>query len=213
MNIFLDEIGVEPGFRHLQSELGRIRLFCKGDAPSVEETKEEQAFAEIAGKKWQYYQDNFKSLESDYMDDVDALNTDGARDFASGAAGSSTAAAFDDAQKQAAKELIGGGINPSSGKFQSTISGLSDYQGMAATENKTMAENSVDDQYVGGLQNISAIGRGQSATAQAGMGDLASNAASKATSDAYSSFNKKAGTINAIGSVGGLASYSLGKNG
>lgn len=210
MNPFLDDIGVECGFRHLQEKLGRINLFCKGDAPSVKETKEEQAFADIAGKKWQYYQDNFKPLEQAYMDDVESLNTDEARDFASGVAGSSTAVAFDDAQKQAAKELTSGGINPSSGKYQTTMSGLSDYQGASATENKTMAENTVDDQYIGGLQNISAIGRGQSTTAQSGFGDLANSAASKATDDAVNSFNKRAGTINAIGSAGGLAAYSIG---
>ena len=79
----------------------------------------------------------------------------------------------------------------------------------ATTENMTMAENSVDDQYVGGLKNISAIGRGQSATAQAGLGDIANTAASKATSDAVSAFNRKAGTINAVGSIAGAAAHQF----
>lgn len=211
MNAFLDDIGVCEGFRVTPAALGRINLFCKGDAPSVKETKEEQAFADIAGKKWQYYQDNFKPLEQAYMDDVEALNTDGARDFASGVAGSSTAVAFDNARKESADGLASAGINPSSGKFQSTMSKLSDYQGASSSENMAMAENSIDDQYVGGLQNVSAIGRGQSTTAQAGLGDLARSAANKAEGDAASSFNKTASTANAVGTAAGLAAYQWGK--
>lgn len=210
MNPFLDEIGVECSFRQLQENLGRINLFCKGDAPSVKETQEEKAFADIAAKKWKYYQDTFKPLEKKYMDDVESLNTEEARSFASGSAASSTSAAFDVAQKQAASELTSAGLNPTSGRYQATMGGLSDYQGMATTENMTMAENSVDDQYVGGLKNISAMGKGQATTAQAGFGDLATSASNKATNDAMSAFNKRAGTINAVGTVAGLASYGLG---
>jgi hypothetical protein len=210
MDIFLDNDGVCFEFRHVQKLLGRRALFCKGDAPSAQETKEEQAFAEIAGKKWKYYEDNVRPLEQAYFNDVNDLNTDGARDFASGVAGSSTAAQFDNARKQAAESLNSAGINPASGRYQATMSGLSDYQGAATTENKTMAENSVDDQYIGGMQNISAIGRGQSTTTQAGMGDLALSAANKARSDAYSAFNNRAGTVNAVGAIGGLAAYRYG---
>lgn len=210
MNHFLDCIGVEAGFRAVSALLGRVNLYCKGDAPSVKETQEEKAFAEIAGKKWQYYQDNFKPLEQAYMDDVNSLNTDGARDFASGVAGSTTSAAYGDAVTKASRSLADAGINPASGKYQSTMGAIARDQGSAVAENKAMAENSVDDQYVGGLQNISAIGRGQSTTAQAGMSDLASAAANKAAGDAYSSFNKRASTINAVGTAGGLAAYSYG---
>lgn len=210
MDIFIEHHGVCQEFRHVQQLLGKRALFCKGDAPSVEETKEEQAFAEIAGKKWRYYQDNVRPLEEAYMNDVNALNTEGARDFAAGVAGSSTSAQFDNARKQAAESLNSAGINPASGRYQATMTGLSDYQGAATTENKTMAENSVDDQYIGGLQNISAIGRGQSTTAQAGLGDLASSAANKARGDAYSAFNNRAGTVNAVGAIGGLAAHGAG---
>lgn len=212
MNYFLDDIGVEPGFRHMPLLLGRLNLYCKGDAPSVKETQEEKAFADIAAQKWKYYQDNFKPLEQAYMDDVNSLNTDGARDFASGVAGSATTAAYGEAANRAAKSLADVGINPASGKFQATMGEIATDQGAASSENQAMAKNSVDDQYVVGLQNISAIGRGQSTTAQAGLSDLASSAANKAAGDAYSSFNNKAATLNAVGTVAGLGAYKFGGN-
>jgi len=210
--IFGDAIGVCQGFRSLQNQLGRINLFCKGDAPSVKETQEEKAYAEVASDKWRYYQDNFRPLEDAYMDDVNSLNTDGARDFASGAAASSTAAAFDEARQGTSQALTSAGINPASGRYQSAMSGLRDAEGMASTENRAMAKNSVDDSYVGGLQNISAIGRGQSTTTQAGLSDLASSASSKAASDAYGAFNKQAANINAVGSLAGAGIYAYGNN-
>jgi hypothetical protein len=63
-----------PRFRSLPKKLNGHRVFYKGDAPSVKETKEEQALAEVAQKKWQYYQDNYRPLEDEYMKQVDNLD-------------------------------------------------------------------------------------------------------------------------------------------
>ncbi len=210
---FGDDCCVCLGFRSVAKLLGRKNIYCKGDSGSVKETMEEKAFAEVAAQRFNFYKENFQPLEEKYMSDVEALDTDAARDFATGTAGSATSTAFDGARKQTSDALVSHGINPASGKYQSKMSGLADAQGMASTENQTMASNSVDDQYIGGLQNISAIGKGQATTAQAGLSDLADGAANKATSDAYNAFNKKAGTLNAVGSAVGLASYGLNSGG
>lgn len=198
-------------FHRLPRCLNGHRLFYKGDAPSVKETKEEQAFAEVSGKKWQYYQETFRPLEDAFMEDVNELNTDAARGFASGAAASSTTAAFDDARKATSENLTNSGVNPASGKYQATMVGLADAEGYSSSENKAMAKNSVDDSYVGGLSNISAIGRGQSTSTQAGLSDFASSASNKAARDAEREFNSQAANLDAAGSLAGAGAYAFKK--
>lgn len=211
MNPFLDGIGVCDGFRALPAKLGRINLFCKGDAPSVKETKEEQALAEVAQKKWQYYQDNYRPLEDEYMSQVDNLDSEGAYDFASGTAASAATAAFDGARKNMASDLQGAGINPNSGKYKSGMAGLADAEAMSSADNKSRAMTSQQDEYVTGLSNVSAIGRGQSTNAQAGLSDLAQSANAKAANDAGNAWNNKAATIGAAGSLFGAGAHEYAK--
>jgi hypothetical protein len=200
-----------PRFRTLPKELNGHRLFYKGDAPSAKETKEEQALAEVAQKKWQYYQDNYRPLEDEYMKQVDNLDSEGAYDFAGGTAASATTAAFAGARENMAEDMRSAGVNPNSGKYKSGMAGLADAEAMSSADGKSRALTSQQDEYVTGVSNVSAIGRGQSTSAQAGLSDLAQSANTKAASDAGNAWNNKAATTSAAGGLFGAGLHEFTK--
>lgn len=206
-----DPLEDAPRFCSLPKCLNGHRLFYKGGSASVKETKEEQALADVAAKKWQYYQETYRPLEDAYMAQVGELNSQGSYDFAGGTAASATTAAFDGARQNMAEAMQQQGVNPNSGKYKSGMSGLSDAEAMSSADNKSRALTSQQDEYVTGISNISAIGRGQSTTAQAGLSDLAQAANQKAASDAGNAWNSKAATTNAVGGLFGAAAHEYTK--
>jgi hypothetical protein len=204
--------GFEPSrFKKLPKKLNGHRLAYKGDAPSVKESQQEKAAAEVALKKWNYYQETYRPIEDQFMKNVDSMNSDGAKDFATGTAASAVTANFDNTRKQAGGSLRSAGINPNSGAYKSTMNEIEQAEAGASSDAKVRALNSVEDNYVTGLSNVSAIGRGQSTQAQHGLHDLAVGAQQKATQSAVDSFNRSSDNLNAAGSLAGAALY-MGKN-
>lgn len=202
-----DPLEDAPRFCALPVSLNGHRVFYKGSAPKAVETHEEQALAAIAAKKWKYYQDNFRPLEDTFMKQVDGLDSEAAYDFAGGSAASATTAAFAGARDNMTESLQSAGINPNSGKYKTGMASLADAEGLSSADSKSRALNSQQDEYVTGLSNISAIGRGQSTTAQAGMSEIAQSANAKAASDAGNAWNSKAATTNAVGNVFGAGAH------
>src|SRR5690606_12356049 len=105
------------------------------------------------------------------------FNSAGAKNFVRGAAASATNAEFGRAAQAAETNLQASGMNPNSGGYKARVSGLRDIQGATTGENIARADNELGDQYVKTLQNVSAVGRGESATAQAGLSDVARTSA------------------------------------
>lgn len=204
---FVDDSFKPSRFQKLPKQLNGHRFWYKGDPPSVKETQEEKAAAEIATKKWGYYQENFRPIEDRFMKDVDNMNSEGAKDFATGAAASAVTANFDNTRKQADGGLRRAGINPNSGAYKSTMHEIGQAEAGASSDSKVRALNSVEDNYVTGLSNVSAIGRGQSTQAQDGLHDLAAGAQQKASQSAYDSFNRRSANLDAAGSLAGAALY------
>lgn len=197
----------------LFEKFGIQRVFYKGDAPEVKETKEEQALAEIAGAKWNYYQDNYKPIENEYMKRVDSMDTDGAYDFVSGAAASATSAAFAEPKTRMQEDLRSAGINPNSGKFKASMTSLSDAQGLSSADSISRATVDQQDQFVQGVSNISAMGKGQATTAQNGASDVAGLSASKAQDDAANAWNNKSARNSAMGAVAGAGASVFANSG
>lgn len=204
---FADD-GFEPSrFKRLPKKLNGHRLAYKGDAESVKETEQEKAAAEVALKKWNYYQENFRPIEDEFMKKVDGMNSAAAKNFATGTAASAVTANFDNTRDQAHASLTSAGINPNSGAYKSTMNDITNSVGLASADAKVRALNSVDDNYVTGLSNVSAIGRGQSTEAQFGLHDLAVGAQQNATQSAQDSFNRSSANLNAAGSLAGAGLY------
>ncbi len=60
-----------------------------------------------------------------------------------------------------------------------------------------------DNQKILGLQNVVAIGQGQSGRAQAGLSGLAQESASDAISEAVQQFNRRSANLQLVGSIAG----------
>lgn len=176
----------------------------KGGSTKVKETSAEKAQAKVAQEQWQYYQDNLKQYENLFIDDVNKLNSEQNYAEVAGDAATQTSSAFGQAREQAATTMASQGIDPTSGKYQSTMKDLTNKQVSSQIDTVTKAQNDQSDKYVAGLQDVVAIGSGQEADALSGYSSLASSSAAKAASDAESAFNSHSALTNGLGTAAGL---------
>lgn len=183
MNFYHDETGRQFGAVRF-ARLAPLHFGGGGGGGQVQETEYERAYAEVARKKLDLYNQEYKPFVDQFIASADELATVGAADFVQGAAATATGAEFDRAAQTAETNLQQSGMNPNSGGYKARMSGLRDVQGAATGENVARASNELIDQYAGTLQNISAVGRGESASAQTGLSDVAQLSASKARADA-----------------------------
>ena len=176
----------------------------KGGSTEVKETSAEKAQAQVAQEQWQYYQDNLKQYENLFIDDVNKLN--GEQNYAevAGDAATQTSSAFGQAREQAAATMASSGVDPTSGKYQSTMKDITDKQSVSQLDTVNRAQNSQADKYTAGLSDVVAIGNGQEADALSGYSSLASSSAAKAASDAESAFNSHSALTNGLGTAAGL---------
>lgn len=208
MNEFFNhELEDSRHFCRLPRSLNGHRYFYKGDAPSVKESEQEKAAAEVAAKKWQYYQETYRPLEDTFMKQVDDSKSEGTLNFAKGSAASATTTAFDAVRDQTSESLRSAGVNPNSGAFKSTMHDITLAEAGSSADAKGRAEGSVMDNYVTGLQNVSAIGRGQSTETQYGLHDLAVGAQQRATDNAVNKFNNSSARLDTAGTLAGASLY------
>ena len=181
-----------------------------GGSTEVKETSAEKAQAAVAANQWRYYQNNLKQYEDLFMDKVDNLNNESNYDNVAGDAATQTSSAFGQARNDAATTMASQGIDPTSGKYQSTMKDLTNKQVSSQIDTVTKAQNDQSDKYVAGLQDVVAIGSGQEADALSGYSSLASSSAAKAASDAESAFNSHSALTNGLGTAAGMyAKYGL----
>lgn len=175
-----------------------------GGSNEVKETSAEQAQASVAADQWDYYQSNLKQYENLFMDKVDSLNNESNYTKVAGDAATQTSSAFGQARNAAATTMAASGIDPTSGKYQSTMKDLTEKQASSQLDTVTKAQNSQADKYTAGLSDVVAIGNGQEADALSGYSAMASSSAAKAASDAESAFNSHSALTNGLGTAAGL---------
>lgn len=175
-----------------------------GGSNEVKETSAEKAQASVAADQWSYYQSNLKQYEDLFMDKVDSLNNESNYTKVAGDAATQTSGAFGQVRQKTADNLAASGIDPTSGKYQSTMKDLTNKQVSSQIDTVTKAQNDQSDKYVAGLQDVVAIGSGQEADALSGYSSLASSSAAKAASDAESAFNSHSALTNGLGTAAGL---------
>lgn len=166
------------------------------------ETAEEAELGRIAIEKWNDYQVRFKPIEDQYINDIQRTESDYSE--ARGSAATSVQQAFGQAEDNLQNNIFMNGLDPSSGAFIKAMDGISADRGLSLGTAINEAEMGVDNQHVKGLQNIVAIGQGQSAEAMQGMGNLAGEATQTAINRANNSFNNRAAGLNAVGQVAGM---------
>ena len=174
-----------------------------GGDNKIEETEYEKAQAQVALERWGDYQGIFKPYENKFMGEVDKLNSEANYQRAGELAMSPLAKSFADVGMQAQTQMNRQGVNPNSGKGISQRNELGTAQAGAEVDSISRANMSQQDNYVGGLQNIVAMGQGQAGQAMNGMSDLAQmgqrNAYDAAQTSQSNSNNIRAGVGAAVG--------------
>jgi len=174
-----------------------------GGDNDIKDTPEQRYLAQVAAEKWNYAQEKLAPLENQYMEHVDNMDSEGNMSYIRGRTMQAQTQAQSQAQGDLSRGLGRAGINPNSGRFQGDQTGLSLDIAKAGGENLGRAQFEQDNQKVMGLQNITAIGQGQSGRAQAGLSRMAQESSSDAISDTQKAFNRRSANLQLIGTVAG----------
>ncbi|CBV42516.1 hypothetical protein [Halomonas elongata] len=181
-----------------------------GGSTDIEDTPEQRHMAEVAAEKWNYAQEQLAPLENEYMQDVGQMTTPSRMGYIEGQASQGQMQATHDLMGEASGKLNQAGIDPSSGRAQSVMTGLSLDAAEAGGSQMGRGQFEQENQQVQGLQNIVAMGQGESGQAQAGLSTVASYAQSDARSDAVQSFNRRSANLQLLGQVAGAGTrYGL----
>ncbi|MFL9590422.1 hypothetical protein ACKC5O_00375 [Aeromonas schubertii] len=177
----------------------------KGGSNEVKETEAQKALAEVAQNQWNLYKGDLQQYEDLFMDKVEDLNSEEVQEKQAGIAAIGTAQSFGHARSGLADAMASSGVDPTSGKYQETMTELETDQALSQTDTTNRAQSSQQDKYVAGLKDVASMGQGQKAEALSGYSSLASTSLHKAASDAQNKFNEKQATLGLVGAVGGAA--------
>lgn len=176
----------------------------------VKKTREEKELARIAGEKWDISQEHMAPLMDRYMAQTDRMLSDEASSYTRGRVNEQNQVNQLHQRNQLSENIRVAGLDPSSGRALMTHNQGNTVAAAAGGETTARAEAEQSNQHTKGLQTITALGSGQSANAQAGMGQIASNAVNQANHDAVNTFNRSSANMQLLGTVAGAAtSYGL----
>lgn len=179
-----------------------------GGDSKVKDTPEQRQLAQVAAEKWNYAQENLAPLENAYMESVGDMTSDANMSYIAGRTLQSQQQAVSDASEQAGMQLGEAGIDPSSGRYQTAMSDIALGGASAGGETLGRAQFEQENQQIQGLQNIVAIGQGESGQAQAGLSGVAAQSAQDARQTAANRFNRKSANLQLLGQVAGAGTAS-----
>lgn len=179
-----------------------------GGDTTVKDTPEQRQLAQVAAEKWNFAQEKLAPLENAYMESVGDMTSDANMSYIAGRTLQSQQQAVSEASNQAGLQLSQAGIDPSSGRAQSTMSGIALGGASAGGETLGRAQFEQENQQVRGLQNIVAIGQGQAGQAQQGLSSIASQSAVDARQTAANRFNRRSANLQLLGQVAGAGTAS-----
>lgn len=174
-----------------------------GGDTTVKDTPEQRQLAQVAAEKWNFAQEKLAPLENAYMESVGDMTNAGNMSYIAGRTMQSQQQAVSNASEQAGMQLSQAGIDPSSGRAQSAMSGISLGGANAGGETLGRAQFEQENQQIQGLQNIVAIGQGQAGQAQQGLSNIASQSAADARQSAANQFNRRSANLQLLGQLSG----------
>lgn len=158
-----------------------------GGGGGVEETEQQRADARVARSRYDYFEETFKPFENDYIAGVQKRNSEQSHVNLENEVRAGFDSEFSAINKANDSALAEGGFDPNSGKSMGVAIDTANQHGSSSADAVNRAQVELQDSYVGGLQNVTAIGEGQAATAQKGFGDIASDSARVASNKARNS--------------------------
>lgn len=177
---------------------------------SIKETDQQKALAAVSLERWGDYLANYRPFENSYMEDVDRMNTDSQYNQAATLSALPVESVFSGAAIDTASAMASSGINPNSGLFKAELDKIDRKKREVKTDNMNQAQVSQQNSYLGGLQNIVAMGQGQSTEATQGMMDIASLSSQKAYNAANIGLQNQNANREVLGAgVGAATRYGL----
>lgn len=174
-----------------------------GGSNSVKDTPEQRELAAVAAEKWNFAQEKLAPLENAYMESVGDMTSNANMKYIAGRTMQSQQQAISDASEQVGMQLGQAGVDPSSGRFQTSMSDIALGGASAGGETLGRAQFEQENQQIQGLQNIVAIGQGQAGQAQQGLSNIASQSAADARQSAATQFNRRSANLQLLGQVAG----------
>jgi len=177
---------------------------------TIKDTPEQRYAAQVAAEKWNYAQDRLAPLEDQYMANVEDMDSAGRMSYIRGATNQASMNNLSQGLQQVGAQLGQAGVNPNSGRWQGTQADWAEQNAQQGGETMGRAQFQQEAEQVKGLQNIVAMGAGESAQAQAGLSDIAATSARDARSSATNNFNRRSANLQLLGSAAGAAaSYGM----
>lgn len=179
---------------------------------TIENTPEQRYAAKVAAEKWNYAQQVLAPLEDEYMSRVDDLDSNGRMSYLRGVTTQASQAQLSKGLADVGAQLGQGGINPNSGRWAGTMADYAGEKAQQGGETMGRAQFQQTTEKVRGLQNVVAIGSGQSGQAQNGLSDIASQSAADARQESATSFNRRSANLQLLGGIAGAgANFAMGK--
>lgn len=176
-----------------------------GKEPGVKETPQQRAMVTLAMNQLADYKQRWLPLQRQLAKQIESAGAEGSteREMAQGAASTETEAKFSGARRALEAGLgARGELGSSKGKL--AIAGLGEDQATSTGLGLALTEQEMDDAYVQGLSQITAIGRGEKATAMDGMSRVAGLSGQRAAADAEAALSNRMGNARLGAQVVGM---------
>jgi len=177
--------------------------------PQVKETAAQKSLALVTKQRLADFRQRWMPVQQKAAADI--VKAGEANSFerrrAETMSGVDNAVQFDRAKTQLESGMEAAGAAGSS-KQKLAITGMGSDQATSAGLGEVAADQAVTDQSIQGLNAVTAMGRGEQATAASGMVDAASSSAQRAQSDAETSLRSKIGDATLGGQIVGMG-YGL----
>lgn len=171
----------------------------------VKDTPEQRFAAQVAAEKWNFAQETLAPLEQQYMDNVGDMDSAGRMSYIRGQANQGSMDSQSQGLQQINSQLGQAGINPNSGRWQSTQADWSEQNAQQGGETMGRGQFQQSAEKIRGLQNVVAMGAGQSTQAQHGLNAIAATSAADARNSSANNFNRRSANLQLLGSIGGAA--------
>jgi len=174
---------------------------------TIPPTPAETALAQVGANRFQDYVQRWEPLQMHLASTIEGMGGADSwqRQEAEGKAKAEVSQQFTTAETASGAKQLSAGINVGSEKFGLTQAAMTTDQARAGGERTSQADQAITGQYLSGLTALTAIGRGQAATASQGMGVATDIGTRTAIGDAAASSAARAGNEAVLGYGLGMA--------
>ena len=172
----------------------------------VEETASQRAMADIGRQQMEDFKQRWLPVQRKLARDITSAGAEGSfqRRRAATMAGVDTSAQFGQAAEKLDQQAAASGALGTAG-HKLGITGMAGDRATSQAMSTVAADQAVTDQYVAGLGAVTALGRGEKATALNGMAQQAAMSGRQAEADAQRSLDNRIGNMQLVGQLAGMA--------